>query len=1309
MSTTLELKIKSLVEGLQGVTDLAKEITSLGSSAKAAGANASEGKKGFTELGSEAEAYKTIGVRSFAEIRAEISKVNLAYQELTNSNKLSGKELQAVTDATKTKLAGLNAELAGSVNKSKEAGDGFGGINTPLGQLKDSVASLITAFTALAIAYGIKESADYAARTEVLGTTLGVVGKNAGYSASQLSGYEKEVKGLGITTQATRQSLTQMIQVGLEIGPTAAEQVSQVSKLARAAQDLAVVTGENSSATLSRLITNIQQMDTEGLRYMGLTVNIQQAQDKFALSLGKTSEQLTQQQKIQAVANAALSQAANLTGAYEASMQNVGKQIQSIKRYQEELANAIGEKLLPAYFELVKAATDFLKVAEQTFKSSDISGQGARNLAAGTKEFFTGLSDFFSGILKIGAEVTPVMETVLGTFLDFGGAILRNVAAVLQLGDTVDATGTRISSFGQALNDTIIIPLGILIAGLRDGFDFIGAVISGLTGGVLDFAGIFLQALGKIVGYFKSDLGKAIAGAGDDLRETAKSLTGYADETVNKFARGETQLSKFNAKLSESKEAAVALAKSSSFGDIEEQIRKLVEAKRKSALTDTELKKSSEDVAAAIKRLGIEVDDATGKTKLSEDQIKKLNAELLNVTKESAQQFSEAINDMGLKIAKFGETEYLTPLSKEFDKIAGDILKLADNATTTSLQFREAFAKGLDSAKTLADLDKLSDSLINARNAGKDLGDAANQINGKFQEVFTTSLKVARTKDDFALLTAELKQMGDKGELSAKIVDKAIADLQERIKGTRAETALLAQQATDSARSLVAVGQAHLAVARADYDVGHARIDVWKAQNKYAKDGSDLSQEELRLAQLNLQLAEARAAEARLHYVEAQQSNKVLIAQEELILATKRLERDVDNEALILAKDSATKNLEGAQASYEVTKQKAIKQQEVVLKIEEEVLQQKLAVEQASAIAEQMKAAAEQSGNISSNTSSASENIRSAASQSQNLTSGLISAAGAAASLTTNLKGANAEQLKLASAIQGIAAAQRRLDIAQGHGTGVSQIGGGGKAGGGVDGVRNVEQETTSSRNSRITAENQKTQSAANDLNHTGVATDSDIADMLFDSEHGKRIEPTEENKARAQTAWFAARANKEIFDANRSAFSSDGADSIVKNFNRAKSLMESLGLNASYGDSAGINDGSGGQGGFGSGKYGFGMKKIDGSHRGGLDRVPKDYYLALLHEDEKVLTAPEADSYRKAPTVSDLSRQLLERISYESKDNTPSLSEQAVKASATQKPSKTIQVNFTDGSGKTVPMTTDSRNEPSLLELLNRAKGVAS
>lgn len=1010
---------------------------------------------------------------------------------------------------------------------------------TIFSQLKDNLLGLVGLFGALAAAYGLKESADYAARTEVLGTTLGVVAKNAGYSAEQISAYEAQVKKLGITTQATRESLTQMIQAGLELGPAAAGQVAQVAQLARAAQDLAVVTGESSSETLNQLITNIAQLDTEGLRFMGLTISVEQAQARFALQIGKTTDELTQQQKTQAVTNAVLEKAATLQGAYEASMQNVGKQIASITRYQEELANDIGAKLLPAYFELVKVATDFLKVADQIVKSADEGGKGAQALAEGTKVFFGGLADLLQSVLSTAAQVMPFFEMVMGIALQFSGEVLEGLGAILQLGDSVEASGRRVSALGIAINDTIIIPLGIFIAGLRDGFSILGAVIAYMTAAGAIFQSSFLQGLGKIVGFFNGELGQAISGAGDKLRETADELLGYANDTVEKFGRGETALGQFNAKLADSKAAAAALAQASSFTDIEEQIRRLTEAKRQSSMTDVELKRAAEDVAQAIKRLGEETDATTGKTKLSEAQVQKLGQALLNVTKDSASQFNEAINSMGFKLRKFGDTQYLVPLSKEFEAMAGEALKLADSATATSLQFKQAFSKGLGAAKTLSDIEMISASLKNASVAGKDLAGSAGEVVGQFEKVFAASLKAAGTKEDLALLTAEIGSLGDKGLISGQLVSKALDAIKEKSEGARSESALLARQLTEVGKSAVDIGRAHLGVVQAEYHVGRARIDVWKAGNKYAKDGTDLAREELRLAELTLQLAEAKAAEARTAYAEAQQSGRVLIAQQEQILAIKRLERDLDNEKLILAKEAASKALEGAQAAYEVAKQRAQAQAELVIKVEEEMIRQKLVVEQVAAVAEQTRQAASHASSVAGQAREISTGLTSAAASAEKLSSGMMSASGAAAELTGNLRGATDQQLRLQSAINSTAAAQIRLDQAMGASSGSGVLGDGGLA------ARNAGVKSN-------TGEKKNYASAQESF------TLSSEENRYWDFLEGKG-KLTEQDRAYVEGKWSAAQANLQTMQANNGAYSSGGYQSAVQKYNEARRAYESL------------------------------------------------------------------------------------------------------------------------------------------------------
>jgi hypothetical protein len=192
-----------------------------------------------------------------------------------------------------------------------------------------------------------------ASRNQELGIVVAQTGANIGKTTEEMTAYENSIKDMGITTQAARQSLIQMAQANIDL--------AQATKLARLAQDAAVVGQLNSSDAFNRLITAIQRGEIEMLRTMGLNVSFEESYKDIANQLGKTTAELTQQEKTQARVNAVMASGANIAGAYEAAMGTAGKQQRSMARYTEELADQMGQALLPAYSQLVSAQTDILK------------------------------------------------------------------------------------------------------------------------------------------------------------------------------------------------------------------------------------------------------------------------------------------------------------------------------------------------------------------------------------------------------------------------------------------------------------------------------------------------------------------------------------------------------------------------------------------------------------------------------------------------------------------------------------------------------------------------------------------------------------------------------------------------------------------------------------------------------------------------------------------------------------------------------------------------------------------------------------
>lgn len=245
------------------------------------------------------------------------------------------------------------------------------------GKLTTAVGLLAGAFTALKIGDFLKDATLTAARTEVLGTALSVVGKNAGVSQGELALLEEQVKALGITTQEARTSIIRFIQSGLPL--------SKIAELARLAQDSAVTAGINSSEAFERLTRGIQTGQIELLRTAGVFVSIESELNKFAKSTGKAREGLSDIERQTVILNAVLAQGSKLAGNYEAAMGDVGKQLTSLPRFIEELKNAIGDRLLPVLETSVIGLTDFLKASRELL-TDDLILKAERFFKAGSEE-----------------------------------------------------------------------------------------------------------------------------------------------------------------------------------------------------------------------------------------------------------------------------------------------------------------------------------------------------------------------------------------------------------------------------------------------------------------------------------------------------------------------------------------------------------------------------------------------------------------------------------------------------------------------------------------------------------------------------------------------------------------------------------------------------------------------------------------------------------------------------------------------------------------------------------------------------------
>lgn len=315
------------------------------------------------------------------------------------------------------------------------------------GMLKTAVEGMAAAFAAWKLMDLVRDSSLLAARVETLGVVMRAVGNNAGYSGKEMDGFAKSIAAQGITTEASRQSAVRLAQAQVDM--------TKASGLARIAQDAAVIANTNSSDAFDRMTTGISTGQAIILHHMGLMVNFEKGYQDLAATLGKTSTDLTENEKTTARVNEVMRAGAGIAGSYESAMGTAGKQLNSMARFTDELKLAWGALGLPTLTLLVSNLTEALKEMnkETAANKSGIKDAGA-SWASFTDDVLTRLKkdlsqvsalllDMKSGLYLLGAiAATPGMvagDGLVKRMLAQSNAAADSAKAIRDYADAVKA------------------------------------------------------------------------------------------------------------------------------------------------------------------------------------------------------------------------------------------------------------------------------------------------------------------------------------------------------------------------------------------------------------------------------------------------------------------------------------------------------------------------------------------------------------------------------------------------------------------------------------------------------------------------------------------------------------------------------------------------------------------------------------------------------------------------------------------------------------------------------------------------------
>ena len=298
------------------------------------------------------------------------------------------------------------------------------------GRLTGALQLLAAGFALLKIADYIKESTLLAARYETLGVVMRVVGRNAGYTETQMITATDAIARQGITMVESRESAVKLVQAHVDL--------KNATVLARIAQDAAVIGHLNSSDAFDRLVNGISRGNVLILRNIGINVNLQTAYRQMADELGKTTKELSENERVQARLNAVIERGSDIAGTYEAAMGTAGKQLTSMQRYTQDLKTTIGETFTEALTVVVMGWTAHLK---------DANGQVSELARNGE------LHDWGVSLTKVLVGVADTIDTIM-TGARMAGAWLAHQSAGAEINKRYDRAPMKLEE-GQSVSNWV--------------------------------------------------------------------------------------------------------------------------------------------------------------------------------------------------------------------------------------------------------------------------------------------------------------------------------------------------------------------------------------------------------------------------------------------------------------------------------------------------------------------------------------------------------------------------------------------------------------------------------------------------------------------------------------------------------------------------------------------------------------------------------------------------------------------------------------------------------------------------------------
>ena len=383
---------------------------------------------------------------------------------------LKGEITGAATAAGQQAATGIS----GSMTSGLKA---VGGLGVSVGK---AVATGLAGATVAATGFGV-EAFRTAARAGEMDASLRALAKanNLSYDAMQKT--VQAVRKQGIETGTAQTLVAQFARNNLDLAKS--------TDLARVAQDAAVISGRNSTEVLDDLVHGITTQNSMVLRNAGLNVQAGKAVDEYAKSVGKTTKELTDAERSQAVLNAVLESGKTVAGAYAEAMTEPGKVLRSFPRLIDDIKLSVGQGLVQAFGPLIIQLYDMAKALSAAVAPGGALAPIFEAIGGAVSKLVMPLTGMITQWAKwIEALKPEQVERITEAIKRFGPAILAGAAALTAL--VAPGILTQIPVLGGMLSN-LLGPAKLVAGGLGSvGKAAAVQLIPGLGGAIGPIGGV---------------------------------------------------------------------------------------------------------------------------------------------------------------------------------------------------------------------------------------------------------------------------------------------------------------------------------------------------------------------------------------------------------------------------------------------------------------------------------------------------------------------------------------------------------------------------------------------------------------------------------------------------------------------------------------------------------------------------------------------------------------------------------------------------------------------------------------------------